>query len=68
MKAELAEPGWRRAKLQADLAEAQRTKAAWRQLLEKSARVFATFSRRMSDALEANPHSSIPGHGTRHGS
>jgi hypothetical protein len=52
------EPGSRQAQLEADLTAAKRATAAWRMLLGKSARVFASFSKTMSDALEASTHSS----------
>ena len=54
----MKDPGLRQAQLEADVAETKRTHAAWRMLLGKGARVFASFSKTMSDALEASRHSS----------
>jgi hypothetical protein len=39
--------------LQAELAEAKRARDAWRTLLERSAKIFAGFAKRMAEARQA---------------
>lgn len=53
MDPEVAAVRERIARLEAEIARARRLNAAWRNLIERSARVVGVVSRRLAEALEA---------------